>query len=66
MQDTIARYGEPKNEPVFGYLSGSAERAALKAELAKMGGAQADVPQWPNLRTLGGAQASLCPGLRPG
>ena len=44
MQDTIARYGEPKNEPVFGYLPGSAERAALKAELAKLGGASADVP----------------------
>jgi hypothetical protein len=44
MQDTIARYGEPKNEPVFGYLPGSAERNALKAELAKMGGASVDVP----------------------
>ena len=44
MQDTIARYGEPKNEPVFGYLPGSAERAALKAELAKLGSASADVP----------------------
>jgi 1-pyrroline-5-carboxylate dehydrogenase len=44
MQDTIARYGEPKNEPVFGYLPGSPERTALKAELAKMGSASVDVP----------------------
>ncbi|MFO0657534.1 MAG: hypothetical protein U0787_21000 [Polyangia bacterium] len=51
MQDTIARYGEPKNEPVFGYLPGSAERNALKAELAKMGGASVDVPLY-----IGGEQ----------
>ncbi|MFO0623079.1 MAG: L-glutamate gamma-semialdehyde dehydrogenase [Polyangia bacterium] len=65
MQDTIARYGEPKNEPVFGYLPGSAERAALKAELAKMSGQSADVPLYiggERLRT-GKTRSIVCPHL---
>lgn len=44
MLDLIARYPEPKNEPVFGYLPRSPERAALKAALAEMAAQQAEVP----------------------
>ena len=36
MLATISRFPEPKNEPVLGYLPGSAERAALKSTLASM------------------------------
>src|ERR1700712_2254189 len=44
MLDIIARYPEPKNETVFGYLPRSPERAALKAMLAELSAQTAEVP----------------------
>jgi 1-pyrroline-5-carboxylate dehydrogenase len=44
MADIIARYPEPRNEPVLGYLPGSPERASLKATLAQLGSQHAEVP----------------------
>lgn len=63
MQDTIARYGEPKNEPVLGYSPGSPERAALKAELARQNETAVDVPLYvgsERLRT-GKVRSIVCP-----
>jgi len=44
MLATIARYPEPKNEPVSSYLPGSPERAALKAALESLAQSGAEVP----------------------
>ena len=44
MLATISRFPEPKNEPVLGYLPGSAERAALKSTLASMSAERVEVP----------------------
>ena len=44
MLATIPRIAEPKNEPVLGYLPGSAERASLKRALTTLTDQPADVP----------------------
>lgn len=44
MTATIARTPELRNEPVLGYLPGSAERQALKAELGKMQQGSVEIP----------------------
>ena len=41
---SIPRYPEPQNEPVLGYLPGSAERARLKQALASMSSQRVEVP----------------------
>jgi 1-pyrroline-5-carboxylate dehydrogenase len=44
MSVPTARVPSPQNEPVLAYAPGSAERAALKAELARMARETADLP----------------------
>jgi 1-pyrroline-5-carboxylate dehydrogenase len=41
---SLANIPTPSNEPVRGYLPGSAERASLKAELARQAGEMVDIP----------------------
>ena len=38
------RIAMPQNEPVYGYMPGSAEKAALKAELAKQASEVIEIP----------------------
>ncbi|MFO0576037.1 MAG: L-glutamate gamma-semialdehyde dehydrogenase [Polyangia bacterium] len=44
MVDSISVLPPPKNEPVFSYLPGSPERAALREALNTLSGQRADVP----------------------
>ncbi len=41
---SLPKVPAPKNEPIYGYAPGSAERRMLEAALAKMAGEQADIP----------------------
>lgn len=63
MQDTIARYGEPKNEPVLGYLPQSPERLALVVELNRMKNSPIEVPLYIGAERLhtGKTRNIVCP-----
>ena len=46
MLDAIVSPPRPVNEPVLSYAPGTPERAALKAELARMSAEPADIPMF--------------------
>ncbi len=46
MPKGVYRIPQPKNEPVLSYAPGSAEKAAVKAELARLRSTEADIPMY--------------------